>query len=216
MKKGNMITWVLSILIATIYIVMTILALAKYPESFSPVSNWLSDLGNRIVSPVGSKFYNAGIYITGSLMALFFLSLGSNRMQGIKAQNIMLLLTQVIGIFGSSAMIMTGIFSIDYPQTHSLFSAFLRISFGTAFGFSVAAFLYNKEFKKWILIVGVITTLTDLFISVFYNKTHLFEWPVISLFLVYCLLLGNETYRLEKLKNSALSNVLLSDRHSRI
>ena len=47
MKKNNMITWVLSILIATIYIVMTTLSLAKYPESFSPVSNWLSDLGNR-------------------------------------------------------------------------------------------------------------------------------------------------------------------------
>ena len=60
----------------------------------------------------------------------------------------MLLLTQVIGIFGSIAMIMTGVFSIDNPQTHSLFSAFLRIGFGTAFGFSVAAFLYNKEFQK--------------------------------------------------------------------
>jgi hypothetical membrane protein len=204
MKKSNMITWVLSILIATIYIVMTILALAKYPEPFSPISNWLSDLGNKIVSPAGSIFYNTGIYITGSLMALFFLSLGNNRMQGIKAQNIMLLLTQGIGIFGSLAMIMTGVFSIDNPHTHSLFSAFLRIGFGTAFGFSVAAFRYNKEFKKWILVVGVITTLTDLFVSVFYNKTHLLEWPVISLFLLYCLLLGNETYRLGKLRNSAL------------
>jgi hypothetical membrane protein len=204
MKKSNMITWVLSILIATIYIIMTMLSLEKYPESFSPSSNWLSDLGNRIVNPVGSIFYNAGIYITGSLLALFFLSLGNNRMQGKKIQNIMLWLTQVIGIFGSIAMIMTGMFSIENPQTHSLFSAILRISLGTAFGFSVAAFLYHKEFKKWILVIGVITTLTDLFVSVLYNKTHLLEWPVISLFLIYCLLLGNETYRLGKLKNSTL------------
>ena len=100
-------------------------------------------------------------------MALFFLSLGNNRMQGKKAQNIMLLLTQVIGIFGSIGMILTGIFSIDNPQTHSLFSAFLRIGFGTAFGFSVAAFRYIKEFKRWILVIGVITTLTDLFVSLF-------------------------------------------------
>ena len=125
-------------------------------------------------------------------------------MQGKKVQNIMLLLTQAIGIFGSIAMIMTGVFSIDQPQLHSLFSAFNRICLGSAFGFSVAAFHYNKEFKKWILIIGVIATLTDLFVSVLYNKTHLLEWPVIFLFLFYCLLLGNETYRLGKLKNSTL------------
>lgn len=170
MKKSNRITWILSILIAAIYTVMTILALTNYPESFSPKANWLSDLGNRVVSPVGSQFYNTGIYITGSLMALFFLSLGNNRVQGKKAQNIMLWLTQVIGIFGSIAMIFTGIFSIDIPQTHSLFSAFLRIGFGTAFGFSVAAFRYIREFKRWILIIGVITTLTDLFVSLFLTK----------------------------------------------
>jgi hypothetical membrane protein len=202
MKKSNLTTWVLSILIATIYIVMTILALAKYPASFSPSSNWLSDLGNRVVNPVGSIFYNLGIYFTGSLLVFFFLSLGANRMQGKKAQNIMLLLTQAVGIFASIAMIMTGVFSIDHPQPHSLFSAFNRICLGTAFGFSVAAFRYDKGFKKWILIIGVITTLTDLFVSALYNKTHLLEWPVISLFLIYCLLLGNETYRLRKLRNS--------------
>ena len=137
-------------------------------------------------------------------MALFFISLGINRMQGKKAQNIMLLLTQVIGIFGSIGMIMTGVSPIDNPQ-HIVSSRHSnRICLGSAFGFSVAAFHYNKEFKKWILIIGVIATLTDLFVSVLYNKTHLLEWPVIFLFLFYCLLLGNETYRLEKLKNSTL------------
>jgi Na+/proline symporter len=125
-------------------------------------------------------------------------------MRGKRPQNIMLLVTQAIGILGSIAMIMSGIFSIDQPQIHSLFSTYLRIGLGTAFGFSVAAFLYNKEFKRWILIIGVITTLTDFIVSVFYDKTHLLEWPVISLFLLYCLLLGNETYRLQKLKNSTL------------
>lgn len=207
MKKSNISTWVLSILLVAIYIVMTILALAQYPASFSPMTHWLSDLGDRVVNPAGSIFYNLGIYITGSLLVLFFLSLGAHRMQGKRPQTIMLLLTQAVGIFGSIAMIMSGIFSIDQSQVHSLFSTFLRIGLGTAFGFSVAAFLYNKEFKRWILIIGVITTLTDLFVSVLYNKTQLLEWPVIFLFLLYCLLLGNETYRLGKLKNSTLQDV---------
>lgn len=204
MIKSGLITWVLSSLLAAVYIVMTILALAQYPASFSPTTHWLSDLGNRVVNPAGSIFYNLGIYVTGSLLVLFFLSLGAHRMQGKKPQNIMLLLTQVIGIFGSIAMIMSGIFSIDQPQMHSLFSKYLFIGLGTAFGFSVAAFLYNKEFKRWVLIIGVITTVTNFVVSVFYNKTQLLEWPVISLFLIYCLLLGHETYRLGKLRCKAV------------
>jgi hypothetical membrane protein len=200
MKKSNPIAWVLSILVVAVYLVMTTLALLRYPVSFSPGSNWLSDLGNRIISPDGSAFYNAGIFITGSLLALFFISLGSTRIPGRKVQNIMLLLTQICGASGSIAMIMTGVFSIDTPQTHSLFSEILRIGLGSAFGFSVAAFRYQNRIKKWILVAGVITTLTDLIVSVFYNKTQILEWPVIALFLIYCLLLGNETYRLGRVK----------------
>lgn len=198
MKNWFLSARVLGILIVSIYMVMTILALTQYPLPFSPMTHWLSDLGNRGVNPAGSIFYNLGIYITGSLLILFFLSLGSLRMQGSKPQNIMLVLTQAIGIFGSIAMIMSGIFSIDQPQTHTLFSKYLFIGLGTAFGFSVAAFHYHKEFKRWILFIGVITTLTDFVVSVFYNNIQLLEWPVISLFLIYCLLLGNETHRLDQ------------------
>jgi hypothetical membrane protein len=195
MKIKKQVSLILSILVIVVYLMMTMLSLLRYTESFSPVSNWLSDLGNRKISPDGSTYYNLGIFISGSLLTLFFISLGSNRMEGKRAQNIMLLLTQIFGIIGSIAMVMTGVFSIDNPQTHSLFSAILRICLGTAFGFSVAAFRYQKGINKWILIIGVITTLTDLLVSVFFNKTQLLEWPVISLFLIYCLLLGTETYR---------------------
>ncbi len=200
MKQNHMITLVLSILIAVVYIMMTIISLVQYPAAFSPLSNWLSDLGNRIVSPMGSIFYNSGIYITGILLILFFLSLSGNRLPGNKTQNIMLFLTQVIGVLGSLAMIMSGIFSIDNPEPHSLFSMFLRIGLGSAFGFSVAAFFYYKKFSKFILMVGLITTLTDLVVSLLYHDTPALEWPVIFLFLLYCVLLGNEVHRLDKMK----------------
>lgn len=196
MKKIHLTSRVLSILVAASYLLLTVLAFLRYPGSFSPRSNWLSDLGNRSLSPQGSPYYNAGIFIAGSLLAAFFISLGATRMPGRKAQNSMLLLTQIFGIGGSLAMIMTGVFSIDSPHAHSLCSEFLRIGLGTAFGFSVAAFAYRPGIKKWILVVGVLTTLTDLTVSVLYNKTQILEWPVITLFLLYCLLLGNETHRL--------------------
>lgn len=204
MKIKKPVSLILSILLVGVYLVMTMLSLLRYIGSFSPVSNWLSDLGNRKISPDGSTYYNIGIYISGSLLALFFISLGSTRIKGKRAQNIMLYLTQIFGIVGSIGMVLTGVFSIDNPQTHSFFSAILRICLGTAFGFSVAAFLYQQGINKWMLIIGVITTVTDLLVSVFFNKTHLLEWPVISLFLIYCLLLGYETYRLGRTAKETL------------
>ena len=201
MKKSYPTATILSVLIVAIYVSSTSLSLARYPEPFSPVSNWLSDLGNRITSPDGSKFYNTGIFITGFLLAIFFVALNSNRTKDRKAQNIVLTLTQVFGVLGAMAMICTGIFSIDVPQTHSIFSMLLRICLGTGFGLSVAAFAYHKEVRKWILVIGIVTTLTDLTVSVFFNKIQLFEWPVIFLFLTYCLLMGIETDRLRQHRN---------------
>ena len=196
MKKIYLSTSILSILIIAIYLLFTLLSLARYPEPFSPVSNWLSDLGNRITSPGGSKYYNTGIFLTGFLLSIFFIALNSNRVRESKAQSIVLTLTQAFGILGAIAMICTGIFSIDIPQMHSFFSALFRICLGTAFGLSVAAFGYHKEVRKWILMIGIVTTLTDLIVSVFFNKIQVLEWPVIFLFLTYCLLLGTETNRL--------------------
>jgi len=196
MKKSYPIASILSILIVAVYLSFTLLSLARYPEPFSPVSNWLSDLGNRITSPGGSKYYNTGIFITGFLLAIFFIALNSNRVKERKAQSIVLTLAQAFGILGAIAMIFTGIFSIDIPQIHSLFSMLLRICLGTGFGLSVAAFNYHKEVRKWILVTGIVTTLTDLIVSVLFNKIQLLEWPVIFLFLTYCLLLGTETNRL--------------------
>ena len=204
MKIKKPVSLILSILLFVVYLVMTILSFLRYTGPFSPASNWLSDLGNRIISPDGSTYYNLGIFISGSLLALFFISLGNNRMQGKKAQNIMLLLTQLFGIIGSIGMVMTGVFSIDNPETHSLFSTILRICLGTAFAFSVAAFRYEKRVNKWILVIGAITALTNLLVSMFFSNTQVLEWPVIFLFLLYCLLLGIETYRLRRIAQATI------------
>ncbi len=204
MKQNKNVTLVLGILIAAVYTLMTAISLIKYPDAFSPASNWLSDLGNKIVSPAGSIFYNTGIYMTGSLLILFFISFGVHQLPEKRMQNIMLFLTQGIGVLGSLAMILSGVFSINHPQPHSLFSMLLRIGLGTAFGFSVAAFLYYKKFSRLTLAVGVVTTLTDLAVSMFFPDTHLLEWLVIFLFLLYCVLLGYGVNRLDKMDSSVL------------
>jgi hypothetical membrane protein len=196
MKMRFRIAPVLGILIAATYLSFFTLALFKYPQHFSPLSNWLSDLGNRIVSPDGSRYYNSGIILSAVLLAIFFFAAASIRLETNREQRIVLALSQTFGIVGAVAMILTGVFSIDTPIRHSLASAIFRICIGTSFGLSVAALRYFKNVKKWILVIGGVTTLFDLCVSLLFNRVHLLEWPVILLFLIYCILLGFEIGRL--------------------
>jgi hypothetical protein len=109
------------------------------------------------------------------LLATFFIALNGNRIRERKAPNIVLTLTQAFGILGAIAMIFTGIFSIDIPHIHSFFSMMLRICLGTGFGLSVAAFGYHKDVRKWILAIGIVTTLADLIVSVLFNQDFRLE-----------------------------------------
>lgn len=202
MKRCHLIAPILSTVIIAIYLLFSTLAMLKYPESFSPFSNWLSDLGNRIVSPAGSGYYNTGIILSGAVLAIFFLYSGSIHIKDNKAQYIVLTLSQVFGVIGAIAMIFTGVFSIDIPTKHSFASAVLRICIGTSFGLSVAVLRYFENARKWILIIGGATTLFDLCVSVFFNKVRILEWPVIGLFLIYCFLLGLEIGRLGRFQDS--------------
>jgi hypothetical membrane protein len=196
MKSGYLLAPLSSMLISAVYLPLMTVALLKYPEAFSPTSNWLSDLGNRILSPEGSAYYNSGVIASGSLLIMFFLALRSIQLKNSKPQGAMVYLSQAFGIVGAIGMILSGLFSIDDPSKHGTMSAILRIGIGTAFGFTIPALLYHKGARRWILAIGGATAVLDLIVSVFFNNVQILEWPVILLFLVYCVLLGIETGRL--------------------
>jgi hypothetical membrane protein len=199
MKRHHSITLALGVAICAIYLSCASLAFLRYPESYSPSGNWLSDLGNRAISPEGSKYYNIGVMVSGGLLILFFLSLRGMRLAENRRQRVVLTLSQASGVIGAAGMILSGVFSIDTPSRHSVMSAILRIGVGTAFGFTVPALVYHRGVRRWILVLGAATTLLDLVVSALFNKTRILEWPVILLFLVYCIVLGGEAGRLQRL-----------------
>ena len=51
----------------------------------------------------------------------------------------MLFLTQSFGILGAIAMLMSGLYPMNFFVLHSFFSTCLYVLLGTAFAFSVAA-----------------------------------------------------------------------------
>ena len=195
MKRHLSLSFASSLCAIVCYLACTLLAFAHYPLPYSPLNNWLSDLGNPDLNPAGALFYNMGIVVTAAILLLFFLGLSRWKMENNQTQRLMLLITQGTGMLGAFAMLMSGLYPINSPALHSFFSICLYILLGTAFAFAVAALRYHAACPRWLLIVFACTALEDILSGVFHTVT-VFEWVTIALLLCSTGLLGVETKRL--------------------
>jgi Protein of unknown function (DUF998) len=195
MKKHLSLSFVAALFAIVCYLACTLLAFAHYLLPFSPLNNWLSDLGNPDLNPSGALFYNIGIIATAVVLPLFFLGLSRWKMEHHRTQRLMLFLTQGFGILGALAMLMSGLYPISSPALHGFFSICLYILLGTAFAFSVTALRYHAACPRWLLIVCAFTALVDMLSGVFHTVTVL-EWVTVALLLCSLGLLGGQTNRL--------------------
>lgn len=195
MKKHLSLSFVAGLFAIVCYLAFALLAFARYPLPYSPLKNWLSDLGNPDLNPSGALFYNTGIIATAVLLPLFFLGLSRWKMENNRIQRLMLSITQGFGILGAFAMFLSGLYPINSPALHGFFSICLYILLGTAFAFSVAALRYHAACPRWLLIVFAFAALVDMLSGVFHTATVL-EWVTVALLLCSLGLLGVETNRL--------------------
>lgn len=192
MIKDRRVSFMACLLVILFYFSFALLALWRFPGIYSPLRNWLSDLGSSRLNPDGAIFYNLGIIVTGLFLLPFFLGLSSWKMQGYRVQNAMLALTCVLGLLGGLAMIMSAIYPIDHIEQHRAWSISLYILLGTAFVFSAAALRYDRRFPRWALGLGIITGLVDILSGIFHN-VYLLEWITVALFLGYIFIVGIKT-----------------------
>jgi hypothetical membrane protein len=196
MNRTPSISLISSGLIVVCYVVLAGIAFSTFSLPYSPIHNWLSDLGNPDINPSGAVFYNVGMVITAGLVLVFFLSLFRFRLQDNRIQNVMTLLTAIFGAAGSVGMLMSAIHPINQPAAHSAWCMVLFFSLGTAFAFSVAMFRYYRRYPRWLLVVGAIVALVNMGSQIFFGNVPICEWIIVTLFLSYCLLLGIATQRL--------------------
>jgi hypothetical membrane protein len=161
---------------------------------YSPMKNWLSDLGSVEFNPDGAIFYNIGIISTALFLIVFFVGLSVWKIEDNKAQIIMLRLTQAFGILGSFCMLMSAIYPINIYAIHSFWSTSLYVLLSTAFIFSAAALRYHQWVPRWLLILGISTAMMVILTS-FFPTVYVLEWITVLFFLGYVTLLGIETIR---------------------
>ncbi|HEY3315367.1 MAG TPA: DUF998 domain-containing protein [Bacillota bacterium] len=188
-------------LAALLYPMFTLASYVAYPLQYDPVHNWLSDLGNALVNPSGSIFYNAGCVVTGLLLIVFYMGLNAWR-TGDRVLGRLLTIAQVSGASSSIALILSAAFNIgQYPLLHSRFSMFLTIGLTWFLSFANTALLRHPRFWRGVGVFGFAAAAVSLVYGVFANAP-LAEWVTIAIFIVYILLLTANAAQLERADSS--------------
>ena len=142
----------------TIFILTSV---ALYPTNYNPLYDWLSNLGNINLNPMGAFFFNWGCIISGIILIPFFIGLYAWKPQK-TLQKSLLILGMVIGIFASISLIMVGI----YPETHIIHHVQAATAvFSSLFLIIIVvnlALYENPKFIRGVAYFGILAVLVDI------------------------------------------------------
>ncbi len=111
---------IVGIISVPLFWLFLLISLAFYPGNFSPLQNYLSDLGYYPSNP-GAIFYNLGTIIAGCLSILFsvFLFIFYNQD---RVDRVLLNILQVVGIFSGISIVGAAVFTEVYMDIHFTWS----------------------------------------------------------------------------------------------
>lgn len=181
-----------AVIAAFIYLIFTAVSLQYYPQTYSPLTNWLSDLGNPTLNPSGAVYYDAGGAVTSMVLLVFFVGMYTWHSEN-RLMNAFLLAAQLSGLALAFAFLLTTVFPLGVNDSlHSTFSIILFISVGCFEIFSASAIRKNPSQPKALAVFGFIVAIINFVFAVSFNFGNLFvgEWVMIGLFIVYVITLA--------------------------
>ena len=200
-KKIGLMLASAAIIAAVIYLIFTAISLQYYPQTYSPLTNWLSDLGSPAANPSGAVYYDAGGAVTSMVLLLFFAGMYTWRSSD-KRMNAFLLAAQLSGLALAFAFLLTTVFPLGVNDSlHSTFSIILFISVGCFEIFSATAIRKSPVYPKALAVFGFVVAVINFMFAVSFNFGNLFvgEWVMIGLFIAYVVALS--TFQLRQIKN---------------
>lgn len=124
-------------------------------EAYSPFNHFISELGELGVSRLAPLF-NAGLIVTGILLAGFMLGLGAH------IGSVWGYLAAAVGVLASGACSLVGVFPMNHIEPHMLAAmSFFRFGMVAIALFSLAIVLDRKgRLPRWLALPGALTALT--------------------------------------------------------
>lgn len=197
LRKWPIISVISGIFVIASYYTFTFISLALYPPPFSPLDNWLSDLGNSSYNPNGAFFYNLGCILTGSALFVFYLGMYKFYRQEIW-HKILVITNQIVGICSGFALIMLGVYSEDFVELHMIWAGLFFWLNLIVLILANIVLLFHEDFMKPISIYGFSVAGVNVlfvFITIFNVSTPLLEWITVFTALGYVGLIVFNIYR---------------------
>jgi hypothetical membrane protein len=183
-----------AIFVIVFYCAFTLTSIALFPTAFSPVVNYLSDLGNSTFNPRGAWFYNAGCILTG--LALFPFYAGFYEWYTPeRRRKLLITATQIVGFLSAFSLIMIGVFSEDSMTQHLFWSEFFFIFNLLVLILANISLLTRPKFIRPIGYYGLAVAVVNLLFVVL-TSTPLLEWFTVFTALVYAGLLAYNSLKL--------------------
>ncbi len=181
-----------SLFAVCLYIIFTAISFFYYPTAYSPMTNWLSDLGNPLQNPSGAIYYKIGGVLTSSALILFFAGMYS-WLNKDKRTNFFIWASIASGILMAVAFIVTALFPLGVATSIHSFFSILRFAFtGLFVTFSASAVRRMPSHIRWLPAFGIALAMVNfaVCISFFFVNLYVGEWITIALFIVYILTLS--------------------------
>ena len=192
---------------AAVYLIFALIAYLKYPSPYSPLSNWLSDLGNPLANPSGAIFYRLGCALAGAALIIFYVKLGIWN-TGARRTRVLLTIARCAGVFSALSLIVTAIFPLGASTAvHSLWSMMLYISLGFFLTFSATAFMKNPFFKKGFGYCAFVTAIVNFMFGAILNQVFWAEWISVGMFMVYVLMIAYNSLILARASRATVTLV---------
>ena len=199
------------ILVILSYVILTSISIFLYPLPYSPLNNWLSDLGYYKVNP-GAFLYNLGCILAGCFSLIFYIGLKEIDLENTK-HNRNLGRVQILGVFEAISDIFVGVFSEDYEVGHAISSICLFLFITLVLLTSGILFLKIEQINNKIGVYGVcIGIINFIFFGIVIANTimgasglplltnlAIMEWIAVGTSLIFIGLVSNEFYSLHVL-----------------
>jgi len=185
-----------------LYISFTIIAIAHFPGTVSPLDMFLSTLGNADISPDGAIFYNLAVILGGIVEFLFFVAIYAHYSQ--HGRRWILMIGLIAGFISSFSVIMSGIYpervieiidltniNVNEHETWSYLIFYSMILLLLAFSL---AFWGASGTSRWVALYGfLVCTIDVIFLATFLTDSHqgaIMEWITVFSYLIWVLLVS--------------------------
>lgn len=110
------------------YCIFTIMAVQRFPGTFSATQHYLSVLGNVNKNPKGAMFYNLGVMLTGLSLVIFYV--GFVIWNAMRDRSKILLSILIFGSMNGFFIFMSAVYpEVPHYQTHFTWSLLIFIAF---------------------------------------------------------------------------------------